>query len=305
MTYNDIKSLVMQLINQFFKIFLVFVPTKFLRAKLKADWTKLYIKKYVIIASKNCDCMRTYDKDENPPFFQYWEQGIENAPDIIKACTNSIDKFEPNARHIVLNSKTIEDYINIPSFIYDLKNKGKIKCPQFSDIIRSFLLAQYPCVWVDSTLFFTDKLPPYIKENDFFVFKGDRDKPTPEKFACANFFIYSKMPNSILIQVKDAIVEYWKDNNFLISYFTHPHFLSLVAKVDEENKKLFDKIPYYSERLTLQIGKSLFTEYDERQFNIIKSKSSIHKCTYKIPKTLDCDIKDTLYYKIIKGYLNG
>ena len=303
MEYNKFKSFYRQLLNNIFKFFLNLIPIRKLRAKLKAAWTKFYIKKYALIALDNYDESKIkFNKSDNLVIFQYWEQGIENAPDIIKACVSSIDVFEPDSGHIILNNKNLENYVEIPSFIYDLKNKGKIKLPQFSDIVRSYLLASYPCVWADSSILLTDKFPKYITDNDFFVFKGNNITPTPEKFACANFFIYSKKPNSILIQVKDAITEYWKDNDFLISYFTHPHFLSLISNINEENKKLFDKIPYKNEILTLRISNLLFEKYNKEKFDKLKAECTVHKCTYKIPDNLKTGIDNTLFGKIIEEY---
>ena len=244
------KNKIKKLINNIFKVFLALIPNKKFRAKLKADWTKLYLKKYVSIAVQNYKEPENKPYDNNPPIIQYWEQGIENAPNVVKTCINSIDKFEPDRKHIVLDFKTIEDYVEIPPFIYDLKKQGKISYAQFSDILRSCLLATIPCIWVDSTILFTGSLPNYIKENDFFMYKGI--KKSPEKFAGANYFISSKTPNALLIQLKESILNYWKDNDFLISYFTHPHYITLLTKY---NENLWNKVPTIDEALTLQFSK--------------------------------------------------
>lgn len=296
-------SKIKNLINRIFKVFLALIPNKYLRAKLKADWTKFFIKKYTDIAVKNYEENKKQTNNNPmacfipelplPPVFQFWEQGIENAPLMVKTCVDSIKKFEPDLKHIVLDYKSIEDYVEIPSYIYDLKNKGKIKSAQFSDILRSCLLGTRPCLWVDSTVLFTGKLPDYIKERDFFMFKGV--SKTPEQFAGANYFIFSKAVNPLLAELKDAILEYWKDNDFLVSYFTHPHYISLLAK---QNKELWNKIPVVDERLTLQFSQILFDKFDESNFNSIISNFPIHKLSYKIPENLKINLKDTYYTKI-------
>lgn len=290
------KSKIKNFINHLVKIFLVFVPTKKLRAKLKADWTKFYIKKYVKIAVKNYVEKDNKEYEKNPPIYQYWEQGIETAPKIIKTCTSSIDKFEPDSKHIILDKNNIEDYVEIPSFIYDLKNQGKMKTAQFSDILRSCLLAQGPCAWVDATILLTNSFPNYIKDNDFFMFKGL--VKTPEQFAGANYFIYSKTPNKFTTELQNAIIEYWKDNDFLVTYFTHPHYISLLAK---ENKEFWDKIPTKDEKLTLMLSEILFDEFNKEKFEEIKNLSSVHKATYKIPNDLKIDIEKTYFAKIRDG----
>lgn len=121
------KNKIKKLINNIFKVFLALIPNKKLRAKLKANWTKLNLKKYVSLAVKNYKEPENKPYNNNPPIFQYWEQGFQNAPNIVKTCVNSIKRFEPNREHILLDFKTIENYVEIPSFIYDLKKQGKIE----------------------------------------------------------------------------------------------------------------------------------------------------------------------------------
>ncbi len=288
------KNSFKKILNNIFKIFIALIPNKFLRAKLKADWTKFYLKKYVLLAVKNYKEPEKKLFENTPPIIQYWEQGFQNAPNAIKTCVKSINTFEPERKHILLDFKKIEDYVEIPSFIYDYKRQGKISYAQFSDILRSCLLATMPCIWVDSTILFTGKMPDYITKNDFFMYK--RIKKTPENFAGANYFISSKTINPLLIQLKDSILNYWKDNDFLISYFTHPHYISLLTKY---NKKLWDSIPTFDKRLTLQISDVLFEKYDEEKFEEIKKLCPIHKLTYKIPKKLNCKIEETFYTKLL------
>lgn len=283
-------------VNNLFKVFLALIPNKYLRAKLKADWTKFHLKKYVNIAVQNYKEPNDIKYEINPPFFQYWNKGIENAPDIVKACVHSINKFEPEIKHIILDDKNLEDWVEIPSYIYDLKREGKIKIAQFSDIIRSCLLAQRPACWVDSTILFGGKTPSYVKENDFFMYKGINK--TPEQFRGANYFIYSKKPNSLLIQLQNAILNYWAENDFLVSYFTHPHYISLLADI---NKDIWGKIPIVDENLTLLLSKILFNRYNEEEFKQIMEKCPIQKLTYKIPKKTGADFNGTYFMKMQRG----
>lgn len=280
--------------NNIFKIFLALIPNKKLRAKLKANWTKLNLKKYISLAVKNYKEPENKPYNNNPPIFQYREQGFQNAPNIVKTCVNSIKRFEPNREHILLDFKTIENYVEIPSFIYDLKKQGKIGYAHFSDILRTFLLASIPCIWVDSTILFTGSLPNYVKENDFFMYKGI--KKSPENFAGANYFISSKTTNPLLIELKDLLLYYLKENGFFFSYFLQSHAITLLK---DKNLELWNKMPTVDEELTLQISKILFEKFDEEKFEEIKKLCPIHKLTYKIPKKLNCELNETFYFKLL------
>lgn len=48
-----------------------------------------------------------------------WWQGEDKAPDIVKACINSMRTNIPYAKVVVLNQFNIQEYIKIPEYIID------------------------------------------------------------------------------------------------------------------------------------------------------------------------------------------
>ena len=111
-----------QLLNGLKKLYLeIFIPNRRIRRIMKGDMAKSYLKKYVKSAIKEV-CQVEYKKEEIKDYtiWQFWDSGIENAPELVKRCVESIDNFEPNKKHIVLSLETIKDYK------YKIKN-GKVK----------------------------------------------------------------------------------------------------------------------------------------------------------------------------------
>ena len=105
-----------QLLNGLKKLCLeIFIPNRRIRRIMKGDMAKSYLKKYVKSAIKEV-CQVEYKKEEIKDYtiWQFWNSGIENAPELVKRCVESIDKFEPNKKHIVLSLETIKDYVEIP-----------------------------------------------------------------------------------------------------------------------------------------------------------------------------------------------
>ena len=100
-----------QFINSIKKLCLeIFIPNRKIRRILKGEMAKNYLKKY--IKSLDCKTEHEYCKNneiENYTIWQFWDSGAENAPDIVKRCIESIDKFEPDKRHIVLDLKNISE----------------------------------------------------------------------------------------------------------------------------------------------------------------------------------------------------
>ena len=85
----------------------------------------------------------------------FWWQGVQNAPNIVKNCVNSIEKYSGDYELVVLTKDNYDKYLDIPSDIINKVEDGKISLTSFSDIIRLGLLSKYGGVWVDATMFFS------------------------------------------------------------------------------------------------------------------------------------------------------
>ena len=88
----------LKLQNSIFKILIeVFIWNKYLRSKTKARWAKLHLKKYVQWAIENTPRQAPISASgEKPIIWQYWHQGIENAPLLIQKCVESTARHNPN-----------------------------------------------------------------------------------------------------------------------------------------------------------------------------------------------------------------
>ena len=69
--------------------------------------------------------------DKNEKIFTIWLQGEENAPELVKACFRSVRK---NCKQelVVLDEKTLFDYIKLPDVIMEKRKKGMIHWMQVS-----------------------------------------------------------------------------------------------------------------------------------------------------------------------------
>jgi len=273
--------------NCLFKVMLeLFVLNKAKKSIIKSRWAKKNLKKYVDFGYKNVSFEPTKKvSGENEVIFQYWQQGYDNAPLLIKKCLESTKKYNPDKKIIFLDFPKIKDYIEIPSRYYDLFKKGKIKSAHFSDVVRTYLLSQYGGLWVDSTIYFTGKIPDNIFNSDFFVFSKDEKTDWLEN-NMSNYFIRSKAQNRMINSIKSALDYYWLENNFVINYFMYEHMVTMLSK-KEGLKEDWAKMPYYSAFDTGVLLSVMNKDYDDKTFNEIKSKTNIHKLSYKriLPKT--------------------
>ena len=105
--------------------------------------------------------------------WQYWHEGLDAAPEIIRICIQSVRKNIGNHSHIVLSDEDVFNYIGLPEHI---KNKWSLINPtKRSNIIRLALLSLYGGVWIDSTCFLTREVPERFINADFFAFSNSSD----------------------------------------------------------------------------------------------------------------------------------
>ena len=302
-----IFSPIKQFIHSIKKLCLeIFIPNRKIRRILKGEMAKNYLKKY--IKSLDCKTEHKYCKNneiENYTIWQFWDSGAENAPEIVKRCIESIDKFEPDKRHIVLDLKNISEYVELPEIYYTLLSQGKMKMAHFSDILRTYLLLKYGGCWIDSTVLLTGKIPDYITSSDFFVFKNELNDDL-DGLNLASYFIHSKPDNKFLKEIKELLFAYWSDNRYLMNYFLYLHALTAITQRNETNKQLWQNVPFVSFVPVQHFQNELLNPYNEQKWEIFKRESSIHKLSFKT-KTLGLNkvknIDGTYYDKLLKGEL--
>lgn len=303
--YKVICSPIFHIANCISKIFLeLFVFDRQIRRILKGKFAKLYLRKYV----KKANRIYVQNEDKNSPshiIWQYWEQGLENAPNIVKQCVASVEKYKNGNKHIILDKNTISDYITIPEYIIEMNKKGIIKSAHFSDYVRTVLLAEYGGTWIDATVLLTDNLPEYVTNADLFVFQNELRNDL-DGLNLANYFISAKPQNEIIEKMKLILEMYWNENNFVNNYFFYLHAFTLLTQSTKELKAQFVKIPFFSFFPVQRFQGELLTPFCEERWKQIKSMSFAHKLSYKVnvlSKHKPIMAKGTFYEKLINGEL--
>ena len=230
--------------NTIFKILIeIFVLSKNKRAELKGKWAKKHLQKYINIALS--EPLKPVINDECNIIWQYWHQGIENAPEIIKKCLASVKRCENDKVINVLTLDTIKNYIELPQRYYDLVNSGKMPIALFSDVLRVYLLEKYGGTWIDATSYLSGKIPQDILDADFFGFQNPPDFVgfTGNKTSC--YFLHSKKQSKNIQVIRRTLDAYWKENDFMFNYFMFEHIETMLMDKTPELKKEWDKMPYY------------------------------------------------------------
>lgn len=247
----------------------------------------------------------THIPAEHLPIWQIWFQGITNAPNIVKLCFESVEKYADNRKIIRLTEKNFSDYIELPDYIIEKYKKGTISSVHLSDIIRVCLLSKYGGTWIDATVLLTQKISPKILQSNFFAFRITKESSW---FDChsyltfASWFMHSQPNNNLMCSVRNALFEYWKNEDEIIDYFLiyfiFSYFINEYKYLADEWNTSINLI----EEPTHQMQLCFNEEFCIEKLNEIKNKSSIHKLTYRYEDKLtgsflDCFFKEkNLFY---------
>ncbi len=180
-------------------------------------------------------------EDNQDRIFSIWLQGEEQAPAIVKACYRSI-RHNCSQELIVLDEKTLWDWIKLPEYIMKKRAEGKIYPAHFADICRVELLYQYGGVWLDATDFVTSPIPEEIMKEDFFIYMSGSHIHGEYAFI-QNCFFRSRKGNFLVKAWRAAIHEYWKHENKTADYFVHQLLFKMVVENNVKAAEHFAAMP--------------------------------------------------------------
>ena len=219
-----------------------------------------YFKRYL---PKPCEIpeQKIVKDDENEKIFSIWLQGEEQAPDLVKAVYRSIRR---NCKQelIVLDEKSIFDYITLPDVIVQKYKDGKIHRAHFADICRVELLYQHGGYWFDSTDYSMSAVPDWISNQDFFVYLTGTKYGSPYSFM-QNCFIRARKGSYLLAAWRKMILNYWMHENREFDYFMHQLLFKTLVTYDKRAKEYFEKMPHVSQDPT----HVLWAEYRDKKFD--------------------------------------
>jgi hypothetical protein len=236
-------------------------------------------------------------------YWTCWLQGMEYAPDLVKACYNSARKNAAGHRIIVITYENLNKYVELPEYIIEKHKAGQITATHFSDILRVYLLYVYGGVWFDATVLFTQNIPADLLKTSMFFF---RDILKNKYCPISSWFIIAAHPyNVLLYNTLCLLCEYWKKNVTMIDYFMLHYFVNTIIENNRECRNVFDRIPYMSNQAPhyLQL-KLLFSKFDEAIWENVTHISFCHKLTYKIDPSKN-NSADTYFNYILDTYLQG
>ena len=253
-----------------------------IRTDLTAKIVTRYFKRYLKAVDGVPETTPVKD-DKNDKIFTIWLQGEEKAPKLVKACFRSVRRH-CKQELVILDEKTIFDYISLPDVIVNKYRAGKIGHAHFADICRVELLYRYGGYWLDSTGFVTSPIPKWIEDEDFFVYLTGNNYNiggSPYSFM-QNCFIRSRKGAYLLAAWRAMILDYWMHENHTFDYFMHQLLFKTLVTGNKTAKKYFDKMPHVAQDPTHALWWAYQNKpFDEKVFKDVTKDSFFQKTTYR------------------------
>jgi hypothetical protein len=136
-----------------------------------------------------------------------WLQGLEQAPELVKACHRSWITLNPGWEVVLLDEINLHEYVDLDPI---LAAQPHLEKAGLSDVIRIKLLARYGGVWVDATCYCQAPLDDWLDDymdSGFFAFSKPKDN-----LLLAVWFLASSPGNCLIKKWEEATDAYLLEN---------------------------------------------------------------------------------------------
>ena len=238
-----------------------------------------------------------------------WLQGLEEAPQVVKACYNSLVRHlgvAGQARNegyeiIVIDGKNWQEYVELPEYVVEKWQRGLIPAAHFSDLLRLELLIRYGGTWIDSTVLCTGEpagglpLTAYL-DADLFMFQYTRPGSS-EWGGIGNWFISACADDPVLAVQREMLLAYWRDYDCVLDYYIFHLFFSMLREVFPEE---IEAMPYAYAPRSLALVHHWGEPFDKAKWQRLTERVCFHKLTYMKDK-VPAKVEGTYYEYILNN----
>ncbi|MDE6600767.1 MAG: capsular polysaccharide synthesis protein [Lachnospiraceae bacterium] len=164
-----------------------------------------------------------------------WWQGMEQAPNLIRACINSQKRYLPDeVELVVITEDNYCDYVDFPQWLIDKVEDGRVTLTTFSDVIRASLLYKYGGIWLDSTILLTETLPIDFWEYEIFTIR---------EFRYCLPFMGGKPGQKFYRFLMEGFFYYYKNYGRTKYYLLVTYLLDIAMNTYPDIRETYDKLP--------------------------------------------------------------
>ncbi len=242
------------------------------------------------------------DKVPKNPIWIMWWQGIENAPEIVKCCINSVKKNKNNHEVIIITENNFKEYLNLPNFIYKKFQKGYISKTHLSDLIRLNLLYLYGGLWLDATVFVSQKIPEYIFNKEFYSINFGIKTKDPSHGRWTTFCMGCSKKNRMIKEVLINHYKFWNKHNIIVDYIMFDYMINIAIQSNELYLNYITTISKNNVSV-FKLFKILNCPNNKIYTNKLDKNTFFYKLSYKHELFKEINSETTIYGKIVEKYI--
>ena len=270
---------------------------------------------------------KSYKQDHPKIIWWCWLQGLDEAPQIVKACFNSLMREFKGARVQevqglndgyeikVIDAENWNEYVELPEYIVKKWEKKQIPPALFSDLLRLELLIKYGGTWIDSTVLCTgfkefnglssssgSSSSPSVQEfkkyleADLFLFQYTKQGSIP--VSILNWFISACSNNEVLMVLREMLYAYWKDYDCTLDYYIFHLFFAMISK---EYPEQIAAMPYGQSQNSLVMLHHWGEKFEQKKWDKLTEKVCSHKLAFRVGEDVQNN-KENYYNYILTEY---
>lgn len=247
---------------------------------------KRYIKKEfkeVFDTYRNTPMEKAKANGQEPPVWVCWLQGEEKMPEIVRICYKSLLKHSADKKVNLVTSDNLNEYIQIPDFIREYLDEGKISRTHFADYIRIMLLAKYGGLWIDASVLITGDITDET-QRPFYTIK-QRVKHSIHYVSDYRWTVSligcSESSGKYMFSCLKTLFDcYLRKRTFFIDFFLFDYLIAAMYEELPAIKELIDNNRENCESFYL-LSENLNKKYEEKVMQDIREQGKFHKTSWK------------------------
>lgn len=225
-------------------------------------------------------CRDDFDGGKIPVWVAWW-QGIEEAPELVKICIDSLKKNLPEniVTFRIITLENCMDYVTFSDAIINKFNSGIIDYTKLSDILRSELLYRYGGMWIDAAYWVTQPIGAGLfMDNRLHTIRFKkpvwRSDITKGRWS-GNFWI-TPAGQELFRFMTEAFMYYVEIEDEFIDYFMIDYLVDIAVELEPQIDEQLKNSEIYTEKI-LFLKEKINKCCNEKEYKKIKQEAPLYK----------------------------
>lgn len=226
---------------------------------------------------------------------------MDRAPELIRACINSQKRYLPDeVELVIITEDNYRDYVDLPQWLIDKVEDGRITLTTFSDVIRASLLYKYGGIWLDSTILLTEMLPVEFWDYDVFTIR---------EFRYCLPFMGGRSGQKFYRFLMEGFFYYYRNYETTKYYLLVTYLLDIAMNTYPDIKEAYDQLPMKSPGISNihnfdSLSYHMHEKYTPEVYHKYMEGIYIHKLQRRFDRFGDCiNDKENIYHYILSRFL--